>query len=98
MAYIEGVPVAKNKPTCDNRRIGAVRRRSQTKMPDGHRVKRDDKTGRFMDIKSYKKPFKGVRKREVEMRAPGAVRTLSFRCAQPDHTQYAHTLGDGDSL
>jgi hypothetical protein len=31
-------------------------------MPDGHWVKRDDTTGRFMDIKSDKKPFKGVRK------------------------------------
>jgi len=54
--------VAKNKPTGDNRRIGAVRQRSQTKMPDGHWVKRDGATGRFMDVKSDKKPFKGVRK------------------------------------
>jgi hypothetical protein len=69
MAYIEGVPVAKNKPTGDNRRIGAVRQRSQTKMPDGRWVKRDDGTGRFMDIKSDKKPFKGVRK-EKEARSP----------------------------
>lgn len=54
--------MAKNKPTGDNRRIGAVRQRSQTKMPDGNWVKRDKETGRFMDIKSDKKPFKGVRK------------------------------------
>ena len=62
MAYIKEVPVATNKPTGDNRRIGAVRQRSQTKMPDGRWVKRDETTGRFMDIKSDKKPFKGVRK------------------------------------
>lgn len=54
--------MATNKPTADNRRIGAVRQRSQTKMPDGHWVKRDTTTGRFMDVKSDKKPFKGVRK------------------------------------
>jgi hypothetical protein len=55
-------PVAKNHPTGNPRRVGAVRQRSQTKMPDGRWVKRDDTTGRFMDIKSDNKPFKGVRK------------------------------------
>jgi hypothetical protein len=54
--------VAKNKPTGDNRRIGAIRGRSQTKTPSGHWVKRDAKTGRFMDVKSDKDPFKGVRR------------------------------------
>lgn len=54
--------MAKNAPTGDNRRIGAVRGRSQTQMPNGHWVKRDEKTGRFMDVKSDKKPFRGVRK------------------------------------
>jgi hypothetical protein len=42
--------VAKNPPTGDNRRIGAVRDRSQVKMPNGHYVKRDADTGRFMDV------------------------------------------------
>jgi hypothetical protein len=54
--------VAKNKPTGDNRRIGTVRQRSQLQSPNGHWVKRDDKTGRFMDVKSDEKPFKGVRR------------------------------------
>lgn len=55
--------MAKNKKPPGDGRIGAVRQRSQTKMPDGRWVKRDDETGRFMDIKtSDKKPFKGVRK------------------------------------
>jgi hypothetical protein len=56
------VPVAKNKPMGDKHRIGAVRTRSQVKMPNGHYVKRNMETGEFMDVKSDKKPFKGVRK------------------------------------
>lgn len=44
-------------------RIGAVRQRSQVKNPlTGNFVKRDAETGRFMDVKSDGKPFKGVRK------------------------------------
>lgn len=55
--------MAKNAPTGDGRRIGAVRDRSQTQTPSGHWVKRDADTGRFMDVKtSDKTPFKGVRK------------------------------------
>lgn len=54
--------MAKNKPIGDNRRIGAVRGRSQTKAPNGNYVKRDTSTGRFMDQKQDGKPFKGVRR------------------------------------
>lgn len=54
--------MAKNKPYGDNRRIGAVRGRSQTKAPHGNWVKRDTKTGRFMDQKQGGDPFKGVRR------------------------------------
>lgn len=55
--------MAKNPPTGDGRRIGAVRERSQTQTPSGNWVKRDANTGRFMDVKtSDKTPFKGVRK------------------------------------
>lgn len=55
--------MAKNPPTGDGRRIGAVRERSQTQTPSGHWVKHDANTGRFMDVKtSDKTPFKGVRK------------------------------------
>ena len=53
--------MAKNKPYGDNRRIGAVSGRSQTKAPNGNYVKRDTDTGRFMDHKQDGKPFKGVR-------------------------------------
>lgn len=55
--------MATNPPTGDGHRKGAVRRRSQTRTPSGHYVKRDADTGRFMDVKtSSKTPFKGVRK------------------------------------
>lgn len=54
--------MATNPPKGDGHRNGAVRGRSQTKTPSGHYVKRDTKTGQFMDVKSDKKPFKGVRK------------------------------------
>ena len=54
--------MAKNPPKGPGRR-GAVRKRSQVQNPVTKRyVKRDKKTGRFMDVKSDKKPFKGVRK------------------------------------
>lgn len=54
--------MAVNRPYGDNKRIGAVRKRSQTQMSNGRWVKRDAETGRFMDVKSDDKPFKGVRK------------------------------------
>lgn len=55
--------MAKNPPTGDGHRIGAVRDRSQTLNPHTDRwVKRDTETGRFVDQKADDKPFKGVRK------------------------------------
>ena len=55
--------MATNPPTGDGHRNGAVKGRSQTKTPAGNYVKRNSKTGQFMDVKtSDKKPFKGVRK------------------------------------
>lgn len=55
--------MAKNPPSGDGHRIGAVRERSQTQTPSGNWVKRDASTGRFMDVKTTDKtPFKGVRK------------------------------------
>lgn len=55
--------MATNPPPGDGHRNGAVRKRSQTKTPSGHYVKRDAETGRFMDVKTTDKtPFKGVRK------------------------------------
>lgn len=54
--------MATNKPAGDGHRNGAVRARSQTQTPSGNWVKRDTSTGRFMDVKSSPKPFKGVRR------------------------------------
>lgn len=54
--------MATNPPKGPGRR-GAVRDRSQVKNPKIDRyVKRDKETGRFMDVKADKKPFKGVTK------------------------------------
>lgn len=50
------------KNTGKNFRRGAVKGRSQTQTKDGNFVKRDTKTGRFMDQKADGEPFKGVRK------------------------------------
>jgi len=50
--------MAKNPPTGDGRRIGAVRRRSQTFNPkDGRWTKRDTGTGQFIDQKADDKPY-----------------------------------------
>lgn len=55
--------MATNKLFGDGHRIGAVKDRSQTFNPKTEKyVKRDCETGRFMDVKSDGKPFKGVRK------------------------------------
>lgn len=54
--------MATNPPKGDGHRNGAVRDRSQTQTPSGNWVKRDKDTGRFMDVKSDKAPFKGVTK------------------------------------
>lgn len=55
--------MAKNPPTGDNTRKGAVRKRSQILNPKTNLyVKRDTETGRFMDVKTTGGKFKGVRK------------------------------------
>ncbi|MDY7092608.1 MAG: hypothetical protein SX243_06515 [Acidobacteriota bacterium] len=55
--------MAKNPPTGDGHRKGAVRQRSQVFNPKNQRwTKRDTETGLFIDQKADPKPFKGVRK------------------------------------
>jgi len=55
--------MAKNPPSGDNHRHGQVRERSQVHNPQNDRwVKRDTNTGKFIDQKSDRDPFKGVRK------------------------------------
>lgn len=54
--------MAVNKPTGDNRCVGAVRERSQVLNPrTGLYIKRDATTGQFMDVKTSGGKFKGVR-------------------------------------
>jgi len=59
--------MATNKPTGDNARKGAVRKRTQLRtktMGETTWTKRDKTTGKFMDQKKApaKKKFKGVRR------------------------------------
>lgn len=56
--------MAKNKTPGDDQRKGAVKTRSQIKNKvTGTWTKRDEGTGKFMDVKADAKPFKGVRKK-----------------------------------
>ena len=53
--------MAKNGKSGDNRRHGAVKKRTQVLNPKTKRfVKRNAETGRFMDVKSDGTKFKGV--------------------------------------
>lgn len=53
--------MATNPTSGDGHRKGAVRGRSQVRNPRTKQwVKRDNNTGRFMDVKQDDKPFKGV--------------------------------------
>jgi hypothetical protein len=56
--------MARNKPTGDNSRIGAVKGRSQFQNPKTRLwTQRDTDNGQFTNVKtSSDKPFKGVRK------------------------------------
>jgi hypothetical protein len=49
------------KNTGDGYRRGAVTGRTQFHRPDGHWQKRDERTGRLMDVKDDGKPYKGGR-------------------------------------
>jgi len=58
--------MAINKPTGDDARKGAVRKRSQLKNElAGGWTKRSKKSGKFMDVKKSPKKFKGVRREKA---------------------------------
>jgi hypothetical protein len=58
--------MAVNKPSGDNARKGAVRKRTQLKNKlAGGWTKRSKKTGAFMDVKKSPKKFKGVRREKA---------------------------------
>jgi hypothetical protein len=54
--------MAKNAPSGDGHRRGAVSQRSQFRLPSGLYAKRNTETGRIMDVKTSGGPFKGVRR------------------------------------
>lgn len=54
--------MAKNAPPGDNRRVGAVRQRSQVLNPQNDRWTKRGPDGKFMDQKADGEPFKGVRR------------------------------------
>lgn len=72
--------MAKNKTPGDNRRAGAVKKRSQVKNPvTGNWTKRAKASGRFLDQKEDGTPFKGVRK---EKKAPAAKKATAVKAAK----------------
>lgn len=50
------------KNTSDGHRKGAVTARTQFQRPDGMFQKRDERTGRLMEVKQNPGPFKGIAK------------------------------------
>lgn len=56
------IQVATNRNKSDGYLNGAIRNRSQVQHPNGHWIKRDDATGRFLDVKSDGERFKSVRR------------------------------------
>lgn len=53
--------MAKNPPTGDGHRKGAVKGRSQFKHPNGLHYKRENSTGRILSAKKTGGKYKGVR-------------------------------------
>lgn len=55
--------MATNPPKGDGHRNGAIKDRCQTHNPKNNKwVERDTTSGRFINQKADRKPFKGVRK------------------------------------
>jgi hypothetical protein len=53
-----------------NSRKGAVKERSQIFNPTtGHYIKRDATSGKFLEVKTDGKPFKGVRREKSNIKA-----------------------------
>lgn len=75
--------MARNKEAGDTRRVGAVKRRSQIKNKlTGTWTKRDDKTGKLLDVKADKKPLKGVSKKGVKTVAAAARKSTAKKAAK----------------
>jgi hypothetical protein len=75
--------MAKNKTVGDDRRVGAVKKRSQIKNKlTGTWTKRNATSGKFMDVKADPKPFKGVRKPKKTAAKKTARKTTARRPAK----------------
>ena len=71
------------KNTNKGSRKGAVSNRTQVLNPTtGHYVKRDSKTGRFIDVKSDGKPFKGVIKEKSNAKSNPSVKKSTAKKAE----------------
>ncbi|MCH7539128.1 MAG: hypothetical protein IH999_01810 [Proteobacteria bacterium] len=65
--------MATNPPPDDNRRMGAVRKKSQFQHPNKHWTTRNAEDGRFMDVKADKNRLKDVRREKrtrIRVRRP----------------------------
>src|SRR6059058_4643172 len=65
LVRVTEIPMASNKPTGDNAREGAVKKRTQRQtkiMGEKHWTKRSKVSGKFMAQKKDDKNFKGVRR------------------------------------
>lgn len=51
--------MARNNPN-GRGRLGAIRGRTQFKLPSGHYAKRDRQTGEILSVKADFKPYKGI--------------------------------------
>ncbi|MGE0281754.1 MAG: hypothetical protein AB7P20_14225 [Rhizobiaceae bacterium] len=58
--------------TGDDYRKGSVTGRTQFQHPDGHWIKRDERTGQIMDHKKTDGPYKGVAKEPDGRDTPNA--------------------------
>ncbi len=54
--------MATNRNKNDGYLNGAIRDRSQVQHPNGHWIKRDADTGKFLNVKHDETPFKSVRR------------------------------------
>ena len=63
LMFLLSAPMAVNKPTGNNSRKSAVKKRTQLKKPlTKTSTKRNKKGGQFMAVKTSAKKFKGVRR------------------------------------
>lgn len=69
--------------TSKGSRKGAISKRTQIYNPTtGHYVKRDAETGRFMDVKSDGKPFRGVVREKSSVKSNPSIKKSTAKKAE----------------